>query len=263
MGHLDIRDLRVSFGRRRGLRRETVVGLRSATLDLRPGEVLALVGESGGGKSLLVHAVLGLLPVNAEVSGEVRLDGALLDKVALRHARGRRLALVPQSLTHLDPLAPIGRQITWAARRAGREIDVAEALARAGLPASAAALRPASLSGGMARRAFLAMVLGGSADILLADEPTDGLDPENAALILRSLRRMADEGAAVLLVTHDLALALPFADRVVAMEDGRTLAPEDARSFTGTGEALRLDSNRRLWQALPQNGFRAEGDGYA
>lgn len=257
MGHLAIRDLGVEFRRRVGLRRETVVGLGCATLDVRPGEVLALVGASGGGKSLLAHAVLGLLPPNARVRGEVRLDGQPLDEAALRGARGRRLALVPQSPTHLDPLAPVGRQLAWAGRRGGRAVDVGLALAAVGLPAASAALRPAELSGGMARRALLAAALGTGADTILADEPTDGLDPRNAATVLATLRQAADAGGAVLLITHDLALAIPVADRVVTLWDGATLPAEAASAFRGVGDDLRHEASRRLWQAVPQNGFQA------
>lgn len=258
MGHLEVRDLRVEFTRRAGLRRESVVGLCNASFDVRPGEVVALVGESGGGKSLVLHAILGLLPGNARVSGEVRLDGARLDERSLRAQRGRRLALVPQSLTHLDPLATAGQQIRWAGRRAGAPMDAARALSAVGLTEAASRLRPGALSGGMARRVLLATALDGPADVLLVDEPTAGLDPENATLVLRALRRAADGGCAVLVVAHDLALVLPFADRVATLWGGRVLEPEDARRFAGDGATLKEAGNRRLWQALPENGFRAE-----
>ncbi len=256
-GTLEILGLRVAFRRRAGLwHRETVVGLDDIRLAARPGELLALVGTSGAGKSLLVHAVLGLLPPNALVREEMRLDGRPLDARAKAALRGRRIALVPQSLAHLDPLAPIGRQLRWAARRSGGDPDVAATLRSLGLPPETGRLHPGAVSGGMARRILLAAALASPADIFLADEPTDGLDPENAALVLARLRALADAGRTVLVVTHDLSAILPHAERVAVLREGRIVSEERAADFTGSGERLRGDWSRRLWRALPQNDFQ-------
>lgn len=262
MALLEIEDLRVAFRRRHGLRRSPPAqALRGVTLAARPGEVLALVGASGAGKSLVLLSALGLLPPNAAWEGQVRLDGVPLRKRDLPALRGRRLAYLPQSVAALDPLVPVGRQIGWAARRAGApRTDAAGALHAFGLAPDTAALHPGALSGGMARRVLLLAALAGEADVVLADEPTANLDPANAQAALARLRALADRGRAVLLVTHDLPAALPVADRIALMRDGRILSEERPADFAADGAHLGSPWARELWQALPGNGF---GDGWA
>lgn len=256
---LKIRDFSLGFYRYSGLlRRELSPRLEALTLDLAGGEVLAVIGASGAGKSLLAHAVLGLLPPNAVTGGMIDYRGqSLTGGPYPAGLRGREIGLMPQDIGHLDPLAPAGRQIGWAARRAGRgrDFDLAAGIARLGLPVAAARAYPDALSGGMARRVLLAMALAGQARLLVADEPTAGLDPENRDMVLGLLRGHARGGGAVLLITHDLHAALPFADRVAILDRGRMCGLEAARDFHGAGTALRSERARALWRALPQNGF--------
>nr|WP_201742154.1 AAA family ATPase [Mangrovicoccus ximenensis] len=117
---------------------------------------------------------------------------------------------------------------------------------------------PSQLSGGMARRVLLAMAASGAPDLLVADEPTAGLDPENRDTVLRLLRDHAGAGGAVLLITHDLKAALPFADRVAILDEGRMSGLEPAAAFRGDGGFLTSGHARALWRALPENGFRAD-----
>lgn len=258
---LEIDNLTIRFRRHDGLlRRREIACLQDVTLTVAAGEFLAVVGASGAGKSLLAHAVLGLVPRNATVEGRIRFDGALLDAASLPALRGRRIALVPQSIAHLDPMARVGDQVRWAAARAGlpraqtREA-AATALSALGLPGDVARAYPQALSGGMARRVLLAMATVGQANLVIADEPTDGLDPANAALVLGYLRRLADGGKAALVVTHDLASAIPLANRVAVMRDGCLLETERAEDFSDDGAQLRSSHARSLWRALPQNGL--------
>jgi peptide/nickel transport system ATP-binding protein len=258
---LEIESLTIHFRRYDGLwRRRAVTGLTEVTLDVTAGEVLAVVGSSGAGKSLLAHAILGILPRNAVVGGQIRFEGAGLDAASLRTLRGRRIALVPQSIAHLDPLARVGDQVRWAARRAGLPRGMAQeacaaALQEFGLSEGVAEAYPHAVSGGMARRVLLATAMVGHADLVIADEPTDGLDPANAALVLRHLRGLAERGKAVILVTHDLVSALPFATGVAVMRDGALLGIERAEDFSADGAGLRSPYARALWRALPENGF--------
>ena len=241
---LHVSDLSVSFRRYSGLFRQVEQPcLTGVSFRLRPGEVLAVIGSSGAGKSILAHAILGLLPANAVLQGHVRLGG--------------RATLLPQSTAHLDPLASAGRQIGRAADRAGRRPAVAPALAEVGLAAGVAPLRPHELSTGMARRVMLAAALAQKAGLIVADEPTAGLDPHHRDVILDRLRTEAERGAAVLLITHDLSPALARADRVAVMEKGVLAAVEPARAFVGAGDGL-SPTARRLWRALPENGFLAD-----
>jgi len=255
---LEVSQLSIGFRRPLGLwRREVVPALRDVSLHVRAGEVLAVIGASGAGKSLLAQAILGLLPGNAELSGRLRFQGAPLDPATLR---GHRIALVPQSIAWLDPLVRAGRQVEWAAGRAGlptaqRASAAATALARFGLDSAAARRFPHQLSGGMARRAMLAIATLADAELLIADEPTNGLDPENAGRVLGHLRMLADSGRGVLVISHDLAAVLPQADRVAILSDGTLQETAPAAAFRGRGEALASPHARALWQALPEAGF--------
>ncbi|WP_279478896.1 ATP-binding cassette domain-containing protein [Aureimonas sp. SK2] len=251
---LSVRNMSLGFAARDG-REATPAVLRDLSLDLDRGEILALVGTSGAGKSLLAHAVLGLLPPGAIMSGEIRFEGIRLDAASLRPLRGRRIALLPQSVTHLDPLMPAGAQVALAARRAGAPDPGPEGFRRFGLDPALRAAHPHALSGGMARRVLTLAALAGEPDLVLADEPTDHLDPESAAVVLEALEGVARRGGAVILITHDLVSVLPHAGRIALLRDGRLAGIEPANRFTGTGEAIASPFGRELWQALPQNGF--------
>ncbi|RRH68838.1 ATP-binding cassette domain-containing protein [Falsigemmobacter faecalis] len=257
---LSIRHLSLRFRRYQGLLRQSqVTRLSDLSLDVAAGEVLAVAGASGAGKSLLAHAILGLLPPNAITEGAITFQGRRIDQGCPPGLRGRRIALVPQQISHLDPLARVGDQLTWALRRTKAKGAPVEILARFGLGPEVLRLYPRHLSGGMARRVLLAMVSAAAPDLLIADEPTAGLDPENRDMVLALLRGHATRGGAVLLITHDLAAALPFSDRVALLRDGELCGMEDARDFTGTGTGAALCSPfaRALWRALPGNGFDA------
>ncbi|ATE54543.1 ATP-binding cassette domain-containing protein [Actinosynnema pretiosum] len=264
MSLLEIDALGVRFGQyERGLRRRTVVALSGMDLRADRGEVVALVGASGAGKTLLAHAVLGMLPPNAEESGEVRFAGEVVSPDARRALAGRELALLPQAASFLDPVTPVGKQVRRSARLAGAADPGAaalRALASRGLGPEVARLHPHQLSGGMARRALAAMALMADPALVLADEPTPGLPPESVRAVLADLRRIADDGRAVVLITHELTGALEIADRVVICRDGRTVDEADPADFRGDGGALAHPYTRALWNALPANGFHVPGE---
>ncbi|MDT0276399.1 ATP-binding cassette domain-containing protein [Blastococcus goldschmidtiae] len=261
---LEVRGLEIDFVQyERGLRRRTVHALTGMDLTAVAGEVVALVGASGAGKSLLAHAVLGLLPPNAVERGDVLLDGERLDPAARRRHAGRGMTLLPQAAGFLDPLSPVGRQVRRSAQLAGSADPrraAADALERRGLGPEVLGRYPHELSGGMARRVLVAMATLGDPRVLIADEPTTGLPPAEVRRTLGELRTMADDGCAVVLITHELRAAVEVAHRVVICRDGRTVDVADPAAFTGDGDALTHPFTRALWQALPGNGFRvAEG----
>ncbi|SDF16950.1 peptide/nickel transport system ATP-binding protein [Blastococcus aurantiacus] len=261
---LEVHGLEVDFVQyERGLRRRTVHALTGMDLTADAGEVVALVGASGAGKSLLASAVLGLLPANAVERGNVLFDGVRQDAAGRRRHAGRGMTLLPQATGFLDPLATVGRQVRRSAQLAGHDDPrgaAAQALARRGLGPEVLRRYPHELSGGMARRVLVAMATLSSPRVLLADEPTTGLPPADVGATLRELRTMADEGCAVVLITHELRAALEVADHVVICREGRTVDTADPAAFTGDGDALTHPFTRALWQALPGNGFRvAEG----
>ncbi|MFI1655896.1 ABC transporter ATP-binding protein [Streptomyces sp. NPDC020472] len=259
---LSVRGLTVRFRLRGG---RTVAAVGDADFDLAAGECLALVGESGCGKSVLASALLGLLPGNAETSGTAFLDGTDLlaadEKTLARTVRGRRVGLVPQSpAAHLTPVRTVRshleetvRALTPTPRRARREA-AEDAADRAAFPAGHLDRHPHQLSGGLAQRAATALALIGDARLLLADEPTTGLDRDLVDRTVDELRRHADEGRALLLITHDLAAAERVADRVAVMYAGRIVEVAAAQRFFGpTGP--RHPYARGLLDALPGRAF--------
>jgi peptide/nickel transport system ATP-binding protein len=257
---LSVRDLSITFSMyTTGLQRREFTPITGLDLDVESGQLTAVVGESGSGKSLLAHAVLGILPRNARVTGDMHFQGEALTPARQAALRGKQIALIPQSVAFLDPLMRVGRQVRRAAELSGLDgiADAAQqaAFRRYRLPDAAAALYPFQVSGGMARRVLVAAATVGDAALIIADEPTPGLHPEVVAETLRHLRELAEEGRAVLLITHDIGAALTVADRVAVFYAGTTLEVAAAGDFAGRGEALRHPYTRSLWRALPQNDF--------
>lgn len=252
---LEIQDLRVSFRMYdRGLAQRDLAVLSDLTLSVRPGEVVAVAGSSGSGKSLLASAILGLLPANATVGGEMRYKGEPLTPEWQKRLRGSEIALVPQSVQYLDPLMKVGTQADG--HRSPRPVETRRRLfSRLGLPEGTERLYPFQLSGGMARRVLVATALLADAQLLIADEPTPGMSLDQALEALRLFRGMADEGRAVVLITHDVDLAVAFADRVAVFYAGTTVEIAPAADFRAGAEALRHPYSQALWRALPQNGF--------
>jgi len=257
---LNIKNLSISFSSYSfGLKKHTVQAIRSLDLSVSKKEVLAVVGQSGAGKSLLAHALLGILPKNATVSGILSFKGKTLGQKDMARLRGRKIALIPQSMTYLNPLLKVGVQIARAAELSGVAPKASwkatlEALRRYRLKEDTALRYPFQLSGGMARRILTATATIGGADLILADEPTNGLDRETAGETLGHLRELADAGKAVLLITHDIEAALSVADRVTVFCGGVTVEEAMASDFNGFGK-LRHPYSRALWDALPARGF--------
>lgn len=259
---LEISDLSVSFRQyERGLRRRTITPVQAMDLVVDSGELVALVGESGAGKTLLGEAALGMLPANGVDAGEIRFRGEVLTRRRRRALAGREMVMLPQSVTYLDPTATVGAQVRRAFQLAGRGAgadDVRTALEARDLPRDVVARYPHELSGGMARRVLLTMALAGRPALVFADEPTPGLDAEAVAAIFAELREIADSGCAVVAISHDLSQVVDVADRVVVCQAGRTVevaGPDDFRHHT-----LSHPYSRALWAALPAHDFALEED---
>jgi peptide/nickel transport system ATP-binding protein len=240
----------------------TVSAVTDASFTLRPGRLLALVGESGCGKSVLAAAIMGLLPANAEVAGRVDLDGLdLLDAPEPRlrdEVRGRRIGLVPQSAaTHLTPVRRVGSQLVETVRVLRPEdrdplATVHRLAADVGLPPEMLDRYPHELSGGTAQRVGVAAALAGDPPVLLADEPTAGLDRPLVDRTVDLLADMAVRGHAVLLITHDLRAARRVATDVAVMYASRLVEIGPAQDvFTDAWHPY----TRGLLGALPDRGF--------
>lgn len=257
---LSVRNLSIEFSRyASGRQRKSIHPVRDLSLDIEAGEIMAVVGSSGSGKSLLAHAVLGLLPGNARSTGDILFKGDQLTPRAVTRLRGRQIALIPQSVAYLNPLARVGRQVYRASRLSGQccrgaACNTDSAFARYRLDARVKTMFPFQVSGGMARRVLTATATAGDADLLIADEPTTGLDPEVARQSLAHLRELADAGKSVMLITHDIGAAVTIADRVAVIYAGTTVEMADAGDFRDNGH-LRHPYTRALWNALPQQDF--------
>lgn len=252
---LEVSDLSVSFQMyRRGLTRQRLQVISSLSLSVYPGEILAVAGSSGSGKSLLASAILGILPGNARVEGRLSFDGRPLTPDRQAELRGGEIALVPQSVAFLDPLMKVGPQADG--HRKPRPTEKRRSLFRRfGLPEQTERLYPFQLSGGMARRVLVSTALLAGARLIIADEPTPGMSLDQAREALQMFRDLADAGKAVVLITHDIDLAFHFTHRIAVFYAGTTVETAPAEDFRRGPEALRHPYSRALWRALPQHDF--------
>lgn len=252
---LELHDLSVSFRMYDSALKQTELQMISDLhLTVYPGEVVAVAGASGSGKSLMASAVLGLLPPNATVRGHMHYCGRELTPEMQKELRGGEIALVPQSVSYLDPLMRVGKQVDGHKKDSspGKRRGLFQ---RFGLPERTEKLYPFQLSGGMARRVLVSTALMSDARLIIADEPTPGMSLEQAMEGLQMFRELANEGKAVLLITHDIDLAFEFADRVAVFYVGTTVEIAPASDFRAGPDALRHPYSKALWKALPQNGF--------
>jgi oligopeptide/dipeptide ABC transporter ATP-binding protein len=227
---LQVERLEVDFPTKDGV----VHAVRGVDFSLAPGEVLGIVGESGSGKSVTALATMGLLPKGAVVRGSIRFDGTdllTLKEKQLTQVRGTGIAMIFQDpMTSLNPVYTIGWQITEAIlahQDVSKDAAMARAielLAKVGIPNPAERVDnyPHEFSGGMRQRVVIAIAMANDPEVILADEPTTALDVTVQAQVLNSLKAaMAETGAALLLITHDLGVIAGLADRVLVMYAGR------------------------------------------
>ena len=231
---LSVRDLRVTFGRRGEEPFRAVDGI---SFDVRPGQTVGLVGESGCGKSVTSLAIMGLLPQRGNtVEGSAVFDGEdllAMSQSELRNRRGRDIAMIFQDpLSSLNPVVTIGRQVTEVMERhqglsrKAATPKAAELLERVGIPDPRARLAnyPHQLSGGMRQRALIAMALACSPRLLIADEPTTALDVTIQAQILALLKELVvDTGTALVMITHDLGVVAGLCDEVNVLYGGKVV----------------------------------------
>lgn len=258
---LAVENLSVAFRTRAG----TVHAIDRVSFELFPGETLGLVGESGSGKSVTSFAIMGILDKAARVtSGRVLFRGRDLlrmDQSGLHDMRGRELAMIFQNpRTALNPIRPVGRQIADVLERhaglgpAEAHRRAVEILGRVEIadPERRARAYPFELSGGMCQRVMIATALSCKPALLIADEPTTGLDVTIQAVIMNLLAEMtAAERMATLLITHDLALAAEQADDIAVMHAGHVVETAPTRELLAQP---RHPYTRSLIAATPEPG---------
>ncbi len=272
---LAIEDLSIEFRTRSGV----VQALDSVGFAIKRGETMALVGESGSGKSVTAYAVMGILDAAARVTqGSILFGGLELltaERKVLDEVRGREVAIIFQNpRTALNPIRPIGLQIAdillrhgnvSRAQAPGRAIEM---LARVRIPdpKRRALAYPFELSGGMCQRVMIALALACEPALLIADEPTTGLDITTQAVIMDLIAELAAaHNMATLLITHDLALAAEYCDQIAVMHAGQIVEiapkqqlfasprhPYTAKLIAATpGETTRLDALAAIPGGLP------------
>jgi peptide/nickel transport system ATP-binding protein len=261
---LEVAGLKVSFATEEG----TVQAVDDVSFDLAPGEILAVVGESGCGKSVTAMTLLGLTrSPNARFEGTATYQGRELISAAeeeLRRVRGAEIAMIFQDpMTSLNPVLRVGDQIIEQIQEhegipdaQARERAI-ELLEKVGIPRARERIDsfPFEFSGGMRQRVMIALALSCDPSVLIADEPTTALDVTIQAQILERIRELRDEtGAAVILVTHDLGVVADIADRIVVMYAGRIVEqgtlddifyePQHPYTWGLLGSITRIDKDR-------------------
>ena len=255
---LSVEHLMISFSQyERGWRKIQLPVIRDLSINIKVHEIVAVVGSSGSGKSLLAHAVMGLLPANASWKGRIAFKGEELTGKRVGELRGRQMVLVPQSVSYLDPLMKVGDQVRRGHKDGISRARSREVLGRYGLGEDTEELYPFQLSGGMTRRVLISTAVMEKPELVIADEPTPGLHISAAKRVLSHFREIADGGAGVLLITHDLELALQVADRIVVFYAG-TNVEEAAVSDFQKEERLRHPYTRALYRAMPSHGFEVQ-----
>ena len=252
---LEIQDLSISFRQyEKGIRQVDLPVISRLNVTVHEGEIVAVVGSSGSGKSLLAHSILGLLPSNAMCSGEFFFLQEPLTPERMEKLRGKEIALVPQSVTYLDPLMKVGKQVRRGRRDRETISRQRELFSQYGLAQEVEEKYPFACSGGMSRRILLATALMENPRLIIADEPTPGMELSLAGKAMEDFRRFADMGNGVLLITHDIELALKVADRIAVFYAGTTVEEALVSDFESE-ELLRHPYTKALWRAMPRNGF--------
>ena len=257
---LDMENVSISFIQyTKGLNQRELKVITDLTLDISEGEILAVLGSSGSGKSLLAHAIFGILPDNANLNGKIKFKGKELSQKDKEEIRGKDIVLVPQSVNYLDPLMKISDQAIGLTQsdeeKKQKKLKQREIFEHYNLGPEVDEMYPFQLSGGMARRVLVSTALLSEPQLVVADEPTPGLDEKTVEETLNHFRHMKEDGIGVLLITHDIHAALDVADRIGIFYAGYVLEIAKVEDFSGDGENLLHPYTKALYKALPANGF--------
>lgn len=256
---LQVKNLSLSFPQyKEGFEESYIQVIRDFELTIHSGEIVAVVGSSGSGKSLLADSILGILPENAQTNGTILFEGAPLTPTLQEELRGKAISLIPQSVKALDPLMKTGKQVQSVVRdKKNRKRIQEEAFLKLNLPPNTGDKYPFELSGGMARRVLIATAMLSGAKLIIADEPTPGLDEQACEETLINIKQLSETNGGVMLITHDIHAALKIADKIAVFYAGETIEIANKEDFSGQGELLRHPYTKALWRALPENDFKA------
>lgn len=253
---LRVENLSISFSQYNGLKKEITEAIHDLNLTVHEGEIVAIVGASGSGKTLLVHSILGILPSNAITQGKIYFYDDLLTKENQKKYSGKDITLIPQSISYLNPLIKIGSQITRGDKSLPAKEKCLNILKKYGLNENIYNLYPFQLSGGMSRRVLISTAVYSSPKLILADEPTPGLDLKNLNHLAKHFQEMAQENIGILIITHDLNVALKIAHRIVVFNKGMTIEEISTKHFNSV-ENLNHPYTKALFYAMPEHGFHS------
>jgi len=257
---LEVNNLSISFTQYvQGLNRHDSKVISDLTIDIGEGEIVAVLGSSGSGKSLLAHSILGILPYNSNVTGEIKYEGQILNQELKEELRGDEICLIPQSVNFLDPLMKVSEQAIGECKDENehdeKKIRQREIFSKYGLDESVDDLYPFELSGGMARKVLLSTALIGDPKLLIADEPTPGLDRQSVRETIEDIKNLRENGKGVLLITHEIDVALKTADRIAIFYSGYVIEINTVENFKNADKVLHPYS-KALINSLPRNGFK-------
>ncbi len=257
---LEVNNLSISFTQYvQGLNRHDTKVISDLTIDVDESEIVAILGSSGSGKSLLAHSILGILPYNSHVTGEIKYKGQILDQELKEKIRGKEISLIPQSVNYLDPLMKVSEQAIGECKdekeHAERKKVQREIFSKYGLDESVDDLYPFELSGGMARKVLLSTALVRDPTLLIADEPTPGLDKKSVEETIKDLKNLKEQGKGILLITHEIDVALRTADRIAIFYSGYVIEINTVENFKNVDRILHPYS-KALINSLPKNGFK-------
>lgn len=256
---MEIKNFSVSFNSDDKKSKNSIINVvDNLSLEINKGEILAIIGSSGSGKSILAHGILNILPANANIKGTIFYKGKKMDSKTQNKLRGNNIAFIPQSVDSLDPLMRIKNQVLGT----NNDIKINDRLNKIfqtlDLDLTIGKLFPFQLSGGMARRILFSTAIINDAELIIADEPTPGMSVEQAISSLSILKNLTREGKTVVLITHDIDLAVQFSDRVAIFNSGTIVEEANSSDFISTPSKLRHPYTLALWNALPQNNFSFE-----